>query len=138
MGESFRAFIRANHDIITFFTFNTNMFVNCQFGEYTIEQFIYKVLRCGLLHEGELSEKFRFAEAGEPVVLSDKRWCLPKTFVFGTLLAVIGAPTNTRERVGDHLEVTVMGKTFKVNELWGRAEVIRKVIEPPVPPVPVP
>ena len=43
VGERFRAFIKANMDIITFFTFNTNIFINCQFGEYTIDQFIYKV-----------------------------------------------------------------------------------------------
>ena len=33
VGERFRAFIKANMDIITFFTFNTNIFINCQFGE---------------------------------------------------------------------------------------------------------
>ena len=65
VGERFKAFIKANQDIITFFTFNTNIFIDCEFGGYTIEQFIYKVLRCGLLHEGEVSAMFKFAEAGD-------------------------------------------------------------------------
>ena len=132
VGERFKAFIKANQDIITFFTFNTNIFVDCEFGEYTIEQFIYKVLRCGLLHEGEVSAMFKFAEAGEPISIGGKQWCLPSTFVFGTLLAVIGAPTNARQSVADHVGVTVLGKRFKVNELWGRADLVRKTIEPPV------
>ena len=97
VGERFRAFIKANQDIITFFTFRTNIFIDCQFGNYTIEEFIYKVLRCGLLHEGEVSAMFKFSDAGEPIAVSDKQWCLPRTFVFGTLLAVIGAPTNSRQ-----------------------------------------
>ncbi len=132
VGERFKAFIKANQDIITYFTFNTNMFIDCQFGQYTIEQFIYKVLRCGLLHEGEVSAMFKFVEPGEPISIGDKQWCFPKTFIFGALLAVIGASSNSKHIVAEHLGVTVMGKNFKLNELWGHAELIRKAMEPPI------
>jgi hypothetical protein len=132
VGERFRAFIRANMDIITFFTFNTNVFINCKFGEYTIDQFIYKVLRCGLLHEGELSKMFKFTEPSEPVSIGTKQWCFPKTFIYGTLLAVIGASSNSNQRVADHLVVAIMGTKFRINELWGRIDLIRKAIGPPV------
>lgn len=132
VGERFRAFIKANMDIITFFTFNTNIFINCQFGKYTIDQFIYKVLRCGLLHEGELSATFKFTEPSEPISIATKQWRFPKIFIFGTLLAVIGASSNSKQRVSDHLSVTVMGNRFMINELWGRADQIRKAIGPPV------
>lgn len=132
VGERFRAFVRANMDIITFFTFNTNVFINCKFGEWTIDQFIYKVLRCGLLHEGELSELFKFAEIGEPVSIGARQWCLPKTFIYGTLLAVIGASSNSDQRTDPHLAVTIMGNSFRVNELWGHAYLIREAIGPPV------
>jgi hypothetical protein len=132
VGERFKAFIRDNMDIITFFTFNTNVFINCKFGEYTIDQFVYKILRCGLLHEGELSAMFKFTEPGEPVRIGKKQWCFPKTFIFSTLLAVIGASSNTDQRVADHLEVIVMGNRFRINELWGQADLIRKAIGPPV------
>ena len=66
-AKRFKAFITDNMDIITFFTFNTNVFINCQFGEYTFESFVYEVLRCGLIHEGDMSAQFRFTEPGEPV-----------------------------------------------------------------------
>ena len=132
VGERFKAFIKANQDIITFFTFNTNMFINCQFGQYTIEQFIYKVLRCGLLHDGEVPTMFKFAEPGEPISIGDKQWCFPKTFVFGVLLAVIGASSNSKQSVAEQLGVTVMGNSFKINELWGRADLVRKTMEPPI------
>lgn len=132
VGERFKAFVRSNQDIITFFTFNTNMFIGCQFGEYTIEQFIYKVLRCGLLHEGEVPEMFQFTAPGEPISIGDKQWCLPKTFIFGTLLAVIGAGSNARQKLSNDLGVTIMGRNFKVNELWGRADLVRQAMEPPI------
>jgi len=131
-NKRFKALVNANMDIITFFTFNTNVFVNCRFGEYTIEQFVYEVLRCGLLHEGELSARFKFAEPGEPVLISNKQWCFPKTFIFGTLLAIIGASSNANQRVADDLSVMIMGSRFRINDLWGRADLIRKAIGPPV------
>lgn len=133
VGDRFKAFVKANQDIITFFTFNTNVFINCQFGRYSIEQFIYKVLRCGLLHEAEVSAMFRFSEPSEPILLGDKQWCFPKTFIFGALLAVIGASSNSRQSVSEKLGVTIMGKSFKVNELWGHVELVRKAIGPPLP-----
>jgi len=128
----FKAFVNANIDIITFFTFNTNVFIDCQFGEYTIEQFVYEILRCGLLHEGELSARFRFSEPGQPVSIGGEQWSFPKTFIFGALLAVIGASSNAKQKVDDQLSVMIMGKRSSLNDLWGHADVIRKAIGPPV------
>jgi hypothetical protein len=128
----FTSFISANIDIITFFTFNSNVFVNCKFGDYTIEQFIYEVIRCGLLHEGELSARFKFTESSEPITIGTKQWCFPKTFIFGILLAVIGASSNANQKVNNILSVMIMDKQFRINDLWGRADVIRKAIGPPV------
>jgi hypothetical protein len=130
-GKRFKEFVKANHDIITFFMFNTNMFVNCQFGKYTIEQFMYKVLRCPLLHEGKVHEMIKFVEPSQPITISDKRWCIPKTFIFGTLLAVMGAASNASQSVPDDIEVVIMGQKFKVNNLWGRADIVRQLMKPP-------
>jgi hypothetical protein len=130
VGERFKAFIKNNQDIITFLTFNTNMFIDCQFGKYTLEQFIYGVLRYGLLHEGEVPAMFEFTAPGEPATIGDKKWRLPKTFIFGTLLSVIGASSNATQVLPDDMEVTIMGQTSKVNGLWGHAEVIRNLMRP--------
>jgi hypothetical protein len=131
VGERFQAFVKYNQGIITFFTFNTNMFINSKFGEYSIEQFIYKILRCGLLHEGEVPEMLKFIAPGEPITISNKQWCLPKTFIFGTLLAVIGASSNATQILPDDISVNIMGHKFRVNELWGRADLVRQAMKPP-------
>jgi hypothetical protein len=122
VGKRFKEFVKVNQDIITFFTFNSNVLINCQFGKYTIEQFIYEILRCGLLHEAEIPEMIKFVEPGQSVTISDKMWSLPKTFIFGTLLAVIGAPSNVRQSLPDNIEVVILGQKFKFNDLWGRVD----------------
>jgi hypothetical protein len=132
VGKRFKIFIRDNQDIITFFTFNKNFFIDCQFGEFTIEQFIYKILRCGLLHEGDIPTMLEFVTPGEPTTIGNRKWRLPKTFIFGTLLAVIGASSNTTQTLPGDMEVTIIGQTFKVNELWGHADAIRNLIQSPL------
>jgi hypothetical protein len=129
VGERFKGFIKSNQDIITFFTFSTNIFIDCQFGKYTVEQFIYKVLRCGLLHEGDVPAMFQFAESGAPIEISDRQWRLPKTFILGAMLAVIGATSNAGQVLPDSMTVSIMGKTFAVNELWGHSDVVRNIID---------
>jgi hypothetical protein len=79
-----------------------------------------------------LSARFRFTEPDEPVSIGGKQWSFPKTFIFGALLAVIGASSNARQKVADKLSVTIMGNRFKINDLWGHADAIRKTIGPPV------
>lgn len=131
VGRRFKEFVKANQDIVTFFTFETNIFVNCQFGKYSVEQFIYQVLRCGLLHEAEVPEMIRFVEPNQPITISDRGWCLPKTFIFGTLLAVIGADSNANQSLPNDIEVVIMGQNFKVNNLWGRADMVRHLMKAP-------
>lgn len=132
VGKRFKEFVKANQDIITFFTFNTNIFINIQIGKYAIEKFMYEVLRCGLLHEADVPEMVKFVEPGQPITISQNRWCLPKTFIFGTLLAVIGAASNASQSVPNEIGVVIMGQMFKVNDLWGRADMVRQLMKPPV------
>jgi hypothetical protein len=125
VGERFKAFIGVNQDIISFYTLG-NVFVDCQFGQYTLQEFIYKVLRCGLLHEGDVPTMLKFVEPGMPITLSDQQWSLPKTFIFGTLLSVIGASSNSQQVIAYDCSVSIMGNHFNLESLWGRADVIRK------------
>ncbi len=128
VGRRFQSFVKANHDIITFFTLGGNAAIDCRFGKYTVEEFIYQVLRCGLIHEGELSRMVEFVEPGRPVSIGGSKWSLPKTFIFGTLLATIGAASNINQSAPSDLMVEIMGHQFKLNDLWGRSDLVRQAI----------
>ena len=129
VGKRFKAFIQSNHDVITFFSLNGNIVKNTfRVGDLTFTEMVYKVLRCGLLHEGELPKLLKFAPPGQTVSFSDQLWHLPTTFVTGTLLAVIGAATNANHRIGPNYKVTFAGKDFPINDLWGRIDKVRDAI----------
>ncbi len=72
-------------------------------------------------------------EPSQPVTISGKMWCLPETFIFGKLLAVIGAASNARQSTPDGIEIVIMGEKFKLNTLWGRADVVRQIMKPSAP-----
>lgn len=127
VGQRFKIFLRENQDIITYFTFATNMFIDCSFDGYKLEDIIYHVLRCGLLHEGSIPDEIEFVDEiiiGRP----GGRWRFSKTYVMGGLLAVIGAKSNAKERVPPQYAVVIMGKPYQVNDLWGRGDEIRQIM----------
>ncbi len=127
VGKRFKAFLHDNQDIITYFTFASNMFIDCTFNGYKLEEIIYHVLRCGLLHEGSIPDEIEFVDQiviGRP----GGRWRFPKTYVHGGLLAVIGAKSNATESVPPDYGVMIHRNSFRVNSLWGRSEEIRQMM----------
>ena len=129
VGKRFRRFIQANHDVITFFSLNGTIVKNkFQVGGQTFDEVIYKVVRCGLLHEGELPNLLRFVPPGQPLTFSDQLWHLPTTFVLGNLLAVVGAPTNASYRIHPKYGVSISGRDFAINDLWGHIDKVRDAI----------
>jgi len=127
VGERFMTFLRDNQDIITYFTFAGNRFIDCTFDGHKLEDIIYRVLRCGLIHEASIPDEIEFVDE---VVLSHAggRWRFPKAYVEGGLLAIVGARSNAAERVPDHYVVVVKGQTHRVNDLWGRNDEIRRIM----------
>jgi hypothetical protein len=127
VGQRFTTFLRENQDIITFFTFATNMFIDCSFDGYKLEDIIYNVLRCGLLHEGSIPDEIEFIDEIR-IGHAGGRWRFPKTYVMGGLLAVIGAKSNAKERLPRQYAVMIMGKPYQVNYLWGHGDEIRHIM----------
>jgi hypothetical protein len=126
VGKRFKRFLHDTQDVITYFTFAGIFVLDFQYDGYTLEDIFYKVVRCGLLHEGSISDEIEFVDQivwGRP----NGKWRLPKTYILGGLLAVIGAPTNVRQRVPDHYSVIVAQKGYPVNQLWGRIDLIRQI-----------
>jgi hypothetical protein len=126
-GERFTTILRDNQDIITYFTFAGNKFIDCVFDGYKLEDIIYRVLRCGLIHEGSVPEEIEFVDE---IVLGRQggRWRFPKTYVLGGLLAVIGAKGNANEKVPAQYRVVIKGKPYRVSNLLGRSIKIREIM----------
>lgn len=85
------------------------------------EDLVYSIMRCALLHEGEMPEKVEFVP--EPYIgMLRGRMQFPIALVGALLLAVIASPVNAREKVAASTSFT-FGKTrVYVSEFIGSLE----------------
>ena len=65
----------------------------------TLEDTLYELVRCNLIHEGELSEKVEITNENLIGVTEEGKFILSTKLIFGLLLAVIASPVNKDESV---------------------------------------
>lgn len=85
------------------------------------EDLVYSIVRCALLHEGEMPEKVEFVSESYIGMLGG-RTQFPIALVGSLLLAVIASPVNAREKVSASTSFTFGKKRLYVSEFLGNPE----------------
>lgn len=85
------------------------------------EDLVYKVMRCSLLHEGELSEQVEFVNASYIGTLNGKIQ-FPLALLGSLLFAVIASPVNERQRIPESISFTFGKAKVPVNYMLGSLE----------------
>jgi hypothetical protein len=98
-----------------------------QLVDQTLEEILYHVLRCHLLHEGEIPPQIIFTKDQRFGSDDQGRVILPETFIFGILMCVIGSHSNTGERLNKPIGITIHGKKYLIDSLWGMKDEIHKI-----------
>jgi len=101
-------------------------------GLATVEEILYHVVRCGLIHDGELDTAIHFGQSNEFGLL-DNEVVIPPEIINGLILAVIGSSYNQDER----LDRTSYSFTFRQNDgdvqvelddLWGQKSTLLELL----------
>ncbi len=90
----------------------------------SITDALYKFGRTSIAHEGELDPRLEFNLNGSIQIGSDK-WNLPIGYITGMCAAVIVAEENVAESFDDQLAISVFGKQFPIESLWGNSQQIK-------------
>ena len=85
------------------------------------EDLVYSVMRCALLHEGELPSKVEFVSAPYIGMLEGKVQ-FPLALVAALLFAVIASPVNARQEVAESVSFKFGEKVVKVVDMLGSLE----------------
>lgn len=85
-------------------------------GYCTLEDILYHVVRCGLIHESVFPNAVRFGDN----LSSDGG--LPKCILNGLILAVIVAPENKNESLPQDWIQEIKGKPVILNDFWGKEQ----------------
>jgi hypothetical protein len=88
-------------------------------GLCTFEQILYFVVRCGLLHAGEISNDIEFVPRN--VIELKGNLQLPASLIKGVLVAVVLAPENAHEKApGQFGFILPCGTQKYLDEMWGQ------------------
>lgn len=88
----------------------------------SLEDIIYHVIRCGLIHQCEIEDKIEFTER---TMLGDfkGKFRVPYAIILGLIMAVILSKENAAESMPKSHKVYLNGKHVDLNSLWGKGKV---------------
>jgi hypothetical protein len=90
-------------------------------GYSTVEELLYHVVRCGLIHNGMIGPSVSMGESNTFTYL-DEKVLLPPEIICGLLYSVIGAKCNANERVDGEIGFRQGSECVwvRINSLWGK------------------
>lgn len=106
------------------FEFSSDGYPN---GMTSFEDIVYSVLRCSLLHEGEMPKKVKFINENY-IAMRDGKMQFPIALIGSLLFAVIASPSNKNQRVSPNSYFMFGEVKAHVNNMWGSEETTRSYI----------
>jgi hypothetical protein len=94
----------------------------------SLEDLIYKTIRCNLVHEACLPDNVMLTEE-QIFTQSGGSTQLPTTFIYALILVVIGSPSNSRRKLSMSPIMTVRNVKLDINSLWGQSTEIRRLLQ---------
>lgn len=98
-------------------------------GYCTLEQIIYHVMRCGLVHGTGENNKIIWNNLIPLGIDEAGNLQLSPSFIWGLALAVIVSEVNKDERVKDTCWISTMTFKYLINDLWGKRENVKTMLK---------
>jgi hypothetical protein len=102
-------------------------------GDYsatkTLEEVLYHLVRCSLLHEGELPNEVEIIPEKSIGMSSDGKVLLSVHLIWAMILAVIGSDVNKAERLPPGNTASIEHITVDLNDFWGNSDKIYRLVK---------
>lgn len=98
-------------------------------GYCTLDQIVYHIMRCGLIHSTGENSKIIWNGRTSLAVDKDGNINISPSFIWGLALTVITCPVNANEHVGDLCWISTASFKYLINDLWGKRSSVEKMIE---------
>ena len=93
-------------------------------GMAPLEDILYHIVRCGLVHECELDQRLEFTERTQIGDFNEK-FRVPFAIILGLIAAVVLAKPNAQESAPGNHQMVLAGKQVPLNSLWGRIDEVQ-------------
>jgi hypothetical protein len=98
-------------------------------GTVGVEDIIYHVIRCSLVHADEKAAKITWNRVLGLGLDQNGNLVLNQSLVWGILAAVIMSPVNQGEHVPETYWLSVADYKMFISELWGRLDLAKRIIK---------
>ena len=95
----------------------------------TLEEVLYHLVRCSLLHEGELPNEVQITPKNEIGMTIDGKVLLPVNMIWAMILAVIGSHVNVTEKLPPGYTASIEDVKIDLNEFWGNSDRIYNLVK---------
>ncbi|SFH43487.1 hypothetical protein SAMN05660649_05188 [Desulfotomaculum arcticum] len=121
VGERYKLFLR-NHMPIILSTGNIKIIAKgeVKIGNKTLQEIIYKRIRCSLLHDGYIDDSIRL---GEEIGREGQIMFLPYSIVEGLILSVVLSDANKDIKSKESCKVLILDKVYHLKDVWGRNDI---------------
>ena len=87
-----------------------------------LEEILYKIVRCSLLHEGELPEKVEITKENVLGVTAEGKFLISFNFIIAMIMAVVGSEVNVNQRIPDGYSIGIGNTRIDLNDFWGKRD----------------
>jgi hypothetical protein len=94
----------------------------------TLEDVLYHLVRCSLLHEGEMPKEVEIVHESTFGMTGDGKVIFSVLMIWAMIWSVVGSKVNEAERLPDVYTASIGGITLKLNDLWGKKEKIYELV----------
>lgn len=122
VGSRIRGFLKDEEVLISAIA-TGNVFQGVVIDGVTFEDAIYKFGRTPIAHEGELDPRLQFVDGGSWSI--GRVWNLPSQYILGLCVAVMVAPECEGEHIDGNARVTLFGREWELNQLWGAEQEVK-------------
>lgn len=98
-------------------------------GYCTLEQIIYHVMRCGLIHGTGEDSKIVWNTNVPLAIDTNGNLNLSPSFIWGLALCVITCNVNCDEHVNDTCWISTASFKYLINDLWGKHDTVKTMIK---------
>jgi len=98
-----------------------------QEGYCTVQDIVYHVMRCGLVHSTGENSKIVWNNNVSMAINQKGILEISPSFIWGLALVVISCHVNKNERVNDVSWITTVSYKYLINDLWGKRDSLQNI-----------
>jgi hypothetical protein len=98
-------------------------------GFCPLEEIIYHVVRCGLIHSNGLDSKIKWNNVISLGLDEQGNLVLSKNLIWGLIGSIIFSEVNVNEKIADTYWISVADFKYFINDAWGKINIPKKIIK---------